>query len=107
MRARDIMSRPVFSIAVDTTVREAITLLTGKGFAAVPVVDDLGQVVGIFSESDAMRVTMSAADGVDHRDDPASTVMTTPVEVVTPGADIATVAERMLAGRLRCLRKSG
>src|SRR6266540_2976816 len=103
MRARDIMSRPVFSIAVDTTVREAITLLTGKGFAAVPVVDDLGQVVGIFSESDAMRVTMSAADGVDHRDDPASTVMTTPVEVVTPGTDIATVAERMLAGRLRCL----
>lgn len=103
MRARDVMSRPVVSIGRDTTVRQAITLLTEKGFAAVPVVDDLGQVVGVFSESDAVRATMTAADGVDHRDDPASAVMTCPVEVVRPGTDLATVAERMLAGRLRCL----
>jgi CBS domain-containing protein len=97
------MSRPVVRIRPDTTVREAITLLTEKGFAAVPVVDELGQVIGIFSESDAIRATMTAADGAHHRDDPVSTVMANPVEVVTPGTDIADVAERMLAGRLRCL----
>ena len=103
MKARDIMSRPVVSVVQDTPMREAITLLTEKGFAAVPVVDELGQVIGIFSESDAVRATMTAADRVDHRDDPVSTAMSTPVEVVTPGTDIATVAERMLARRLRCL----
>lgn len=103
MRARDVMSRPVVSVGLDTTVRQAITLLTEKGFAAVPVVDGLGQVVGIFSESDAVRATMTTVDGMHHRDDPVSTTMTTPVEVLTPGTDIAVVAERMLASRLRCL----
>ena len=103
MKARDIMSRPVVSVGRDTTLREAITLLAEKGFAAVPVVDELGQVIGIFSESDAMRAVMSTVDGMDHRDDPVSTAMTSPVEVITPGTDIATVAERMLDGRLRCL----
>jgi CBS domain-containing protein len=103
MKARDIMSRPVVTVATDTTVRAAITLLTEKGFAAVPVVDDLGHVVGIFSESDAVRAAMSTAGGVDHRDDPVSAAMVRPVEVVTPGTDVAVLAEHMLAGRLRCL----
>ena len=103
MKARDIMSRPVVTITTDTTVREAIALLTEKGFAAVPVVDDLGHVVGIFSESDAVRVAVTPADGMDHRDDPVSTAMVRPVEVVTPGTDVAVLAEHMLAGRLRCL----
>lgn len=103
MKARDVMSRPVVSIGLATTVREAVTLLTEKGFAGLPVVDGLGQVIGIFGESDAVRAAMTAGDGVDHRDDPVSNAMTTPVEVVTPSTDIATVAERMLASRLRCL----
>jgi CBS domain-containing protein len=97
------MSRPVVSVDPHTTVREAVTVLTEHGFGAVPVVDELGHVVGIFSESDAVRTTMSTVDGRDRRNDAVSTTMTTPVEVVTPGTAITTVAERMLAGRLRCL----
>lgn len=103
MRARDVMSRPVVSVDLQTTVREAVTVLTEHGFGAVPVVDEQGHVVGIFSESDAVRATMSTVDDIGRRDDPVSTTMTTPVEVVSPGTDIATVAERMLSGRLRCL----
>jgi CBS domain-containing protein len=97
------MSRPVVSVDPHTTVREAVTVLTEHGFGAVPVVDELGHVVGIFSESDAVRTTMSTVDGRDRRNDAVSTTMTAPVEVVTPGTAITTVAERMLAGRLRCL----
>jgi CBS domain-containing protein len=107
MKARDVMSRPVVSIGPATSIRQAITLLTGKGFAAIPVVDEAGQVIGIFSESDAIRATMTTAkttaNGRDRRDEPVSTVMTAPVEVVAPGTDISAVAEHMLAGRLRCL----
>jgi CBS domain-containing protein len=103
MKARDVMSRPVISVRPDHTVRDAVTRLTEHGFGGLPVVDDQGQVVGIFSESDAVRATMRAGDGADHRDDPVSTTMTSPVEVLTPGTDLTTVAERMLAGRLRCM----
>lgn len=103
MKARDLMSRPVITVGPDTTIRQAVTVLTEKGFAGVPVVDDLGHVIGVFSESDAVHATMSTQDGRDRRDDPVSIAMTHPVEVVTPGTDITTVAERMLTTRLRCL----
>jgi CBS domain-containing protein len=94
MHARDVMSRPVVSIGAGATVLEAITALTEHGFAAVPVVDDGEHVVGIFSESDGLRA--------EHlRTAPVTEVMTTPVEVTTPDADVATIAERMLAGHLR------
>ena len=55
MRARDVMIRPVVSVDTRSTVRDAVTVLTEHGFAAVPVVDDGDQVVGIFSESDGLR----------------------------------------------------
>jgi CBS domain-containing protein len=104
MKARDVMSRPVVSVQSETTVADAITILTQKGFGAVPVVDDLGRVIGIFSESDALRAsTGPPADRVNHRAQPVSVTMTTPVEVIGPNADVATVAEQMLSGRLRCV----
>lgn len=96
MLARDIMSRPVISVGVERTVRDAVTILTEYNFATVPVVDDGDHVVGIFSESDGLRTG-------HRRDDLVTTAMTTPVEVTAPDADVATIAERMLAGGLRSL----
>jgi CBS domain-containing protein len=96
MRALDIMSRPVVTVDTQSTVRDAVTALTEHGFAAVPVVDDGDRVVGIFSESDGLRAER-------RREDPVTTAMTTPVEVTAPDADVAVIAERMLAGRLRSL----
>ena len=96
MRARDIMNRPVVSVDTDTTVREAVTVLTEHGFAAVPVVDDDGRVVGIFSESDGLRAG-------HRREDLVTTAMTTLVEATTPDTEIALIAERMLTHRLRSL----
>lgn len=46
-------SGEVFTIGVDTPVREAIALLAGKRIGALPVVAD-GQVAGIFSERDVI-----------------------------------------------------
>lgn len=94
MRARDIMSRPVVSVHTTATVLDAVTALTESGFAAVPVVDEGDRVVGIFSESDGLRAE-------HRRDAPVTEVMTPLVEVTTPDADIARIAERMLAKHLR------
>jgi len=99
MRARDVMSRPVISVGTGTGVREATTVLTEHGFAAVPVVDDIGHVVGIFSESDALRADTREAG----RDAPVTSAMATPVEVIGPSTEVAVIAERMLARRLRCM----
>jgi CBS domain-containing protein len=96
MRARDIMSRPVVSVDTHSTVQDAVTALTEHGFAAVPVTDEGDRVVGIFSESDGLRAE-------HRRQEPVTTAMTIPVEVTAPDADIAVIAERMLARRLRSL----
>lgn len=96
MRARDVMSRPVVSVDTRSTVRDAVTVLTEHGFAAVPVVDEGDRVVGIFSESDGLRAG-------HRREDPVTSAMTSSVEVAAPDTDIATIAERMLAQRLRSL----
>jgi CBS domain-containing protein len=88
------MSRPVVSVDTTATVLDAVTALTEHGFAAVPVVDDGDRVVGIFSESDGLRAE-------HRRDAPVTEVMTPLVEVTTPDADVAKIAERMLAKHLR------
>jgi CBS domain-containing protein len=99
MDAREIMSRPAVRVNTDTTVRRAITLLVQHGFAALPVVDENDRVVGIFTESDALRSDLGAWDG----DRTVESMMTTPVEVVNLDTDISQIGRHMLADRLRCV----
>ncbi|MBF6470045.1 CBS domain-containing protein [Nocardia beijingensis] len=97
MRARDVLSRPVVTARPGTPLSEATALLTAHGFAALPVVDEQGRVVGMLSESDAL------AAGPGMPDETVEAAMSTPVEVVTPTTDTATIASRMLTGRLRSM----
>ena len=98
VRARDVMTRPVVSVTADTPLRQVITVLTEHGFGALPVVDDEERAIGIVSESDALRAAAHAGAAPT-----AGDVMTSPVEVVSPDADISTIAEQMVAAHLRCI----
>ncbi len=98
MQARDIMSYPVITVAPTTTAANAARLLYSHGFTALPVVDGTG-LVGIVTEADLIDApARSEAPPVLVRD-----VMTTPVESLTPGADLADIARIMLDVRIRCL----
>jgi len=55
MRAKNIMTRTIVSVAPETTVRDVAKTLLDHHISAVPVVDRDGQVVGIVSEGDLMR----------------------------------------------------
>src|SRR5271169_2706610 len=52
MKASDVMTRDVVSVAPDTSVRKIAALLLSKGISAVPVVDGAGAPLGIVSEGD-------------------------------------------------------
>jgi CBS domain-containing protein len=52
--AADLMNPDPVSIRDNATVREAIALLTDKGFSAAPVIDEAGHPVGVLSRSDIL-----------------------------------------------------
>jgi CBS domain-containing protein len=54
MRARDIMTREVITIAPGATIQEVARLLIQRQVSGVPVVDN-GRVVGVVSEADLVR----------------------------------------------------
>ncbi|HEY5857166.1 MAG TPA: CBS domain-containing protein [Aldersonia sp.] len=97
MLVRDVFTSPVVAVRPATTMREAVTVLTENRFAMVPVVDDDGIVIGVLSESDALRAASR---------DPQVTVataMTAPAMVAGLDDEVGVVAERMLDERLRSM----
>ncbi len=55
MQARDVMVSPVITVGKCATVREVAKLLVERRISAVPVLDNVGKVVGIVTESDLMH----------------------------------------------------
>ena len=55
MKAMDVMVRDVVTVKPETDVASAIKLLIEHDISALPVVDDVGTVVGMLSEADLVR----------------------------------------------------
>lgn len=55
MKAKDVMTTGVITVTPDTTVSKIAGLLLEKHISAVPVVDEMGQLVGIVSEGDLLH----------------------------------------------------
>jgi CBS domain-containing protein len=66
MRAKDIMTTQVLTVAPEATVREAALLLADKGITSAPVVDR-GEVVGIVSEGDLLHLRDEETEGPKRR----------------------------------------
>jgi CBS domain-containing protein len=56
MNVRDIMHTDVVSAHPDQTVRELTRVLAQHGISGMPVVSDAGEVLGVVSSSDVIRV---------------------------------------------------
>ncbi|WP_316179796.1 MULTISPECIES: CBS domain-containing protein [unclassified Bradyrhizobium] len=55
MRAHQIMSRPVITVAPEATIVEAANIMLKHHVSGLPVVDAAGKLVGIISEGDFLR----------------------------------------------------
>jgi CBS domain-containing protein len=53
--AGELMMPNPISISADATVREAVALLTDRGFSGAPVIDEAGRPVGVVSQTDIVR----------------------------------------------------
>lgn len=54
LRAKDLMAPNPVSIRHDATIREAMEMLTDRGFGAAPVIDEAGRPIGVVSHTDIL-----------------------------------------------------
>lgn len=105
------MTRDVVAVGPDTSVKYAAEVMADRGFAALPVIDDLGRLVGIVAEVDVLRDRLPAdprlharRDQVGHDGPPpllVGGVMTETVRTVDAAADVSDVATLFANQRLR------
>jgi CBS domain-containing protein len=88
MRAFDIMSAPAVTVSPETSIEEAAALLAEHGFAALPVVDGNGQLVGVVSGEDLLREELRARRAA-HRVSEAMSDLVVAVEAEMPVGEIA------------------
>jgi CBS-domain-containing membrane protein len=99
LRAADLMSANVISVRAEATVSEAITVLTGRGFRAAPVIEESGRPVGVLSRADVLvHEREELALGATASADPTRVrdIMTPVVFSVTPQTGADKVVEQML-----------
>jgi CBS domain-containing protein len=59
-KARDYMTRHLVTFSPEMEVMHAIGILVEKRISGAPVLDRLGNLVGMLSEKDCMRIALSA-----------------------------------------------
>jgi len=55
LTARDVMTKEVVTVTMETTIRELAGIITAHRIGSVPVVDSAGNLVGIVTESDLIE----------------------------------------------------
>ena len=108
MQVSDVMIHEVVTVGSETSVKDAAKLMVDGGFAALPVVDDRGRVVGIVAEADVLRDRLPEDPLLHVRRGSATApptlvgaVMTREVRSVEPSADLADVARLIVDEALR------
>lgn len=93
-------SPDIFSVGVDTSVRDAVALLAEKRIGAVPVLE-ADKVAGIMSERDIIYCLKS--DGAAILDWPVSRVMTAPAITIERHIPVLAALSQMTKRRIRHL----
>ena len=55
MQAKDVMGRQVITVLIDTPVKDIAALMLRHNVSGLPVVNDVGTVLGVVSEYDLMH----------------------------------------------------
>ena len=92
---RDYMAGQLITFKPDTEIMDAIHELVNRRVAGAPVVDDKGDLVGMLSDLDCMKVALNAGYYGDWGG-PVSDYMTTAVESVDAEMNIVDLAQRFL-----------
>ena len=100
IKVGDYMAASLVTFKPDMEMRLAISLLVEKRISGAPVVDDHGNLVGVLSEQDCMKVALSAG----YFDDYAGQVkdyMSAKVTTIDADTSILTLAQLFIDSPFR------
>ena len=103
--ARDVMTTALVTFAPETTLLEAIRLMIKNQISGAPVIDEQGQLVGMFSERNCLQL-LAAGEfySDDHREEgTVRNSMTLDFETVGPDVDVYALAQTFLTHAVRRL----
>src|SRR5262245_60745455 len=103
MNVTEIVLRhePAATLAPARTVGEPIQVMPARSPGAVPVVDEAGQLVGMFAERDVLERVGGGCD--DYANQPVAEFMTTSPETVRESDTLAFALHKMDSGGYRHL----
>jgi len=93
----DYMTVDIISLDPDMDIHKAIKILIENRISGAPVISDTGELVGILSKKDCLKVAFSANYYQD-LGGRVSDYMSVDVETVNTGTSIIDMAERFLSG---------
>lgn len=97
---KDYMARTLVTFKPDTDVLDAVHSLVKHRIAGAPVVDDAGNLIGMLSELDCMKIALHAGYHGDWGG-PVSDYMTDGVETVDADMSIIDLAQVFIDSKYR------
>ncbi len=100
MRVADLMQTNLQTVAPDSTVADAIVLLSESHVSGVPVVDPAGRVLGVLTTTDVLNAAAETA-GAEERErlfgeTRVEEIMTPRPLTIAPDTDVKEAAQQML-----------
>jgi CBS domain-containing protein len=97
---KDYMTRTLVTFKPETSVLDAIHELVRHRIAGAPVVDDAGNLLGMLSELDCLKVALQAGYHGEYGG-PVRDYMSSDVKTVNAEMSIVDLAQRFLESRFR------
>ncbi len=106
IRAHQIMTSPVITVPMAISIRDAWNIFRQRRFRSLPVVDEVGKIIGIVSDRDLLRYAAVTGNIPPYGED--SEQASTPIEplvskkvlTATPDTEIRTIARLMFEQRV-------
>ncbi|AOW94161.1 histidine kinase [Rhodococcus sp. WMMA185] len=98
MRVHDVMQRPVTTVLQSSGARQAAVLLAEHGWAALPVTDGDGHLVGMLTSGDLLRAGTPSPPDIT-----VGAAMTSPAVAIATYQDLAEATKILLQHGLRSL----
>jgi CBS domain-containing protein len=95
MQVKDHMTRTLVTLRPDMDIMEAVTVLCEKNMSGAPVVDQLGNFIGILVEKDCLNAALNAAY-FEEQGGRVDSFMHRNVEVIDTEDNITDVAKRLI-----------